>query len=120
MMISISLRLMRFSGERKKSAGELLGEGRAAAAHVVREDVLEGALGGAEVVDAAVLEEVAVFDGDDGLHHARRDLLVGDEAALGAVLVFGERGDELRLEFVGAEGGSVFGGDALDRRRRWC
>ena len=75
---------------------------------------MNGALGGADVVDAAVLEEAAVFDGDDGLDHARRDLVVGDEAALGAVLVFGEGGDELRLELVGAEGGAVFGGDALD------
>ena len=61
-----------------------------------------------------MLEEVAVFDGDDGLHHARRNLLIGDQAALGAVLVFGERGDELRFELVGAESDSVFGGDALD------
>ena len=66
------------------------------------EDVLHAALDGADVVDAAVLEEAAVFDGDDGLHHVRRDVVVGDEAALGAVLVFGERGDELRLELVGA------------------
>ena len=40
--------------------------------------------------------------------------LIGDEAALGAVLVFGESGDELRLELVGAEGCAVFGGDAFD------
>ena len=39
--------------------------------------------------------------------------LIGDEAALGAVLVFGEGGDELRLELVGTKGGPVFSGDAL-------
>ena len=33
-------------------------------------DVLDGALDGADVVDAAVLEEAAVFNGGDGLHHA--------------------------------------------------
>ncbi len=65
---------------------------------------MHGALGGAEVVDAAVVEEVAVFDGGDGLDEVRWDLVVGDEAALGAVLVFGERGDELGLELVGAAG----------------
>ena len=36
------------------------------------------------------------------------DLIVGDEAALGAVLVFGEGGDELRLKLVGGEGGAPF------------
>ncbi len=61
-----------------------------------------------------MLEEATVFDGGDGLDQVRRDLFVGDEAALGAVLVFGERGDELGLELVAAEGGAVFGGDALD------
>ena len=66
------------------------------------------------VVDAAVIEEAAVFDGGDGLDELRGDLVVGDETALGAVLVFGEGGDELGLELVGAEGGAVFGGDALD------
>src|SRR6202022_1362875 len=35
------------------------------------------------------------------------------EAAFGAILVFRKRGDELRFELVGAEGDSVFGGDAL-------
>ncbi len=40
--------------------------------------------------------------------------VVGDDAALGAALVFGERGDELRLELVGAERDAVFGGDLLD------
>ena len=39
---------------------------------------------------------------------------IDDETALGAVLVFGESGDELGLELVGAEGGAVFGGDAFD------
>ena len=58
-------------------------------------------IGGANIVDAAVLEEATVFDGDDGLDHARWNLVVGDETALGAVLVFGECGDELWLELVG-------------------
>jgi len=61
-----------------------------------------------------VIEEVTVFDRDDGLHHLGRNVLVGDEAALGAVFVFGQGGDELWLQLVGTEGGSVFGGDALN------
>lgn len=78
------------------------------------DQVRDRALGDAEIVDAAVLEEVTVFDGGDGLNQARGDLLVGDQAALGAVLVFGEGGDELGFELVGAEGCAVFRGDALD------
>jgi hypothetical protein len=35
------------------------------------EEVVDGAFGGAEVVDAAVLEEAAVLDGGDGLDHVR-------------------------------------------------
>jgi len=93
---------------------ELLGEGGTAAGFVMGDEIREGAFRDAEVVDAAVSEEIPVFDGRDGLHHAGRDFLIGDEAALGAVLVFGEGGDELRFELVGAEGDAVFGGDALN------
>ena len=92
---------------------ELLSEGGAAAGSVVGDEVGEGALGDAEVIDTAVIEEVAVFDSRDGLHHAGRDLVVADETALGAVFVFGEGGDELGFELVGAEGDAVFGGDGL-------
>ena len=108
------LALVALFGREEEIFGELLGEGGASAVQAVGEDVLHGALDGAEVVDAAVLEEAAVFDGGDGLDEAWRDLFVGDEAALGAVLVFGERGDELGLERVAAQGGTVFGGDGLD------
>ena len=36
-------------------------------------------------------EEAAVFDGDDGLDHARGNLVVGDEAALVRFLSSGAR-----------------------------
>ena len=100
-------------GREEEAARELHGKRGAAALLVVADDVFDGALGDAEVVDAAVLEEVAVFDRGDGLDHARRDLFVGDEAALDAVLVFGESGDELGFELVRGERCTVFGGDAL-------
>ncbi len=77
-------------------------------------EIVDDGSGHAVVVDAAVLKEAAIFDGGDGLHHARRDVGVGDEAALGAVLVFGESGDELGLKLVGTQGGTVVRGDALD------
>ncbi len=102
-------------GREEEAARELHGEGGAAFDEaVVALEIVDDGSGHAVVVDAAVLEEAAVFDGGDGLDHARGDLVVGDEAALGAVLVFGEGGDELGLELVGAERGAVFGGDALD------
>ena len=92
----------------------MLGKGGTAAGFLAGDDVGEAAFDGAEVVDAAMVEEVAVFNGEDGLDEAGWDLLVGDEAALGAVLVFREGGDELGLELVGLECGAVFRGDALD------
>ncbi len=70
MRASIILRLYALLGREEEVLGKLLGERRAAAVQAAGEDVLHGAFGGAEVVDAAVIEEVAVFDGDDGLHHA--------------------------------------------------
>src|SRR5207249_246863 len=88
----------------KEILRQLLRERRAAAGFVVREEVCDSAFGDTEVVDAAVVEEVTVFNGGDGLHQARRDLLIGNQAALGAILVFGERSDELRFELVGGEG----------------
>ena len=80
---------------------------------MAEEVVVEGA-GHAVVVHAAVVEEAAVLDGGDGLDEALRDFVVGDEAAFGAVLVFGERGDELGLELVGGKRGAVVSGDGLD------
>jgi len=67
----------------------------------------------AEVVDAAVLEEAAVLDGDHGVHQIRGHLLVCDEAALGAVGVLAEAGDEQRLEFVAGERLALVVGDGL-------
>ena len=120
-MISRDFAGVGFLRREEEAAGELLGEGGAAAGFVLLEDVLDGALGGADVVDAAVLEEAAVFDGEDGLDHARGDAVVGDHAALGAVFVFREGGDELGFELVGGKrGAAVFGGDGLDDTCRGC
>jgi hypothetical protein len=102
-----------FLGGEEEVFGELLGDGGAAALLAHGDDVLHDALRGAAPVDAAVLEEAAVFDGEDSLHHLWRNLFVGDDEALAAVLVFGECGDELRLELIGGERGAVLGGDGL-------
>ena len=55
----------------------------------------------AVVVDAAVLEEAPVFDGDDGVHQVFGNLVEGDDLALGAVFAAEERGDHPRFELVG-------------------
>ena len=61
----------------------------------------------APVIDAAVAEEATVFNGGDGGNEVGREILVGDEAALGVVLV-GEAGDEEGLQLVGGERAAVF------------
>ena len=102
-------------GRQEDAARELHRQGGAAAG--VAAIALKVVIHPAEhrvVVNAAMLKKAAVLDGGYGLHHARRDLVVGDQAPFGAVLVFGKRCDELRLELVGAERGAVVGGDALN------
>ena len=89
-----------FLRTKEEPAGELHRQRRSTAFLLVREDILHAALDHTEIVDATMLEEPAVFNRDDRLHHARGNLVVLYEAALGAVLVFGERGDELRLQLV--------------------
>ncbi len=102
-------------GREKDAARELHSEGGAAAGPAaVSAEVVPGPADHAVVVNASVIEEAAVFDGGNGLHETLRNLVVADEAALGAVLVFRERGDELGLQLVGAEGDAGFGGDLLD------
>ena len=67
--------MKRFSGERKKPRASCWVRVEPPQVMWRESDVLHSALGGAEVVDAAVVEEVAVFDGDDGLDEVRRNLL---------------------------------------------
>ncbi len=97
----------------KEILRQLLRKSRTSACLAMADHVGECAFGDAEVVNAAVLKEVPVFNCDDGLHHLLRNLIVGDEAALGAVLVFGERGDQLRFELIGAESNAILGSNAL-------
>ena len=52
------------------------------------------------VVDAAVLKEAAIFNGDDGVDKVRRNFIVGEHAALGAVGAVAQAGDEQRFELV--------------------
>jgi hypothetical protein len=65
------------------------------------------------VVDAAVLEEAAVLDGQHRLHQILRNLVVGEQAALGAVGVVAQAGDEQRLQFIAGKRLAVIVGDRL-------
>ena len=60
-----------------------------------------------------MLEEAAVFDGEHGLDQIGRNLVVADEAALGAVGVLSEAGDEQRLEFITGQGLAAVVGDGF-------
>ena len=103
----------------EEPARQLHGERRSAALLVPGEGVLDGALGDAHVVDAAVLEEAAVLDGQHRLHHVGRDFVVRDQAALGAVLP-GERGDQLRFKLVRGQRRAVLRRDGLHHRAAAC
>jgi len=60
-----------------------------------------------------MLEEAAVFNRQHRLHHGGRNLAVGDQPTLGAILVLRQRRDELRLKFVSGQRSAVFRSDAL-------
>ena len=91
----------------EESARQLHGQRRSALRLFAPGDVCERRGGEPVVVDAAVLEEAAVLDGEHRLHQMRGDFVVGDQAALGARLVFRQAGDQQRLELIGLEGGAV-------------
>jgi hypothetical protein len=105
----------RFSGVRKKPRANCMVSVEPPAAFGRCEVVaVNGFDDHAPVVDAAVLKEAAVFDGEHGLHQVGRNLVVGDEAALGAVGVVAQAGDEQRLKLVAGERLAVVVGDGLD------
>ena len=104
MTISMILRLMRRSGVRKNPrASCMVSVEPPSRLAVPRRHVVEQRAHHADVVHAAVLEEAAVFDGDHRMHQVLRNLVVGDQAALGAVGVFAQAGDQQRLQFIAGQ-----------------
>ena len=62
-----------------------------------------------------MLKEAAVLDGEDGVDEVRpRELVIGDQAALGAIGVVAEAGDQQRLELIAGERLAVVVGDGVD------
>ena len=94
----------------KEQLGELHGERGATAADVaVTDQIVIDPAGHGGQVDAVVLKELAIFNRGHGLDQHLGDLAIRAQATFGAVLVFAEAGDELRLQFVGAQLHAVIG-----------
>jgi hypothetical protein len=71
--------------------GELLGQGRAALRHAAMQDVGDECAGDADRIDAPVLVEAAVLDGDEGLGQIGRQILQRDIGA-GHLAALGQHG----------------------------
>ena len=115
-MISDSLRRTVFSGVRKKARDNCMVMVGSTLLVALVGDVDPEGFGEPHEVDAAMLEEAAIFNGGDGVDQDFRDVVVLDELALGAVGV--EKGsDQLRLEFVAGKFGATAGDDSQSCRR---
>ena len=101
-------------GREEKAARQLLRErGCAFRVAVQVKDVVAQRAQDAPVIDAAVLKETPVLNGDDGVNQVRRNFLVGEQAALGAVGVLAEAGDEQRLELIAGKRLAMLVGDRI-------
>ena len=114
MMISMSLRLMvPFSASGKKPRANCMVSVEPPSCLRVAGSDRETRNSSAAVVHAAVLEEAAVFDGQHRLDQILRDLVVGEQPALGAVGVFAQAGDQQRLQLIARQRLAVIVGDRL-------
>ena len=111
MTISMILRLMRFSGERKKFVRQLHGQRGAALLLLARRHVAEYGLKQSPVIHAAVLKKAAVLDGQHRLHQVGRNLVVGHQPAFGAVGVVAQAGNQQRLQLIARQRLAMVVGD---------
>ena len=103
----------------KKSARQLHGQRRAAfRIPVARRQIVAQRAQHADVVHAAVLKEAPVLNGHHRLHQILRNLVVGDQAPLGAVGVLAQAGDQQRLQLIARQRLPVIVADRLHRRPR--
>ena len=68
----------------------------------------------AKVVDSAVFKETAVLDRSYGIDQIGWQFVKADQAALGAVLPFGEPGDELWFQLISIQRLASIAGNLLD------
>jgi len=69
----------------------------------VSDHVMPGPAHHAHVVDAAVLEELAVFNGQNSLYDMWRNFVVFEQPSLGAIDVITKTGNQLRLQLIAGE-----------------
>ena len=94
--------------------GQLHGQrGGAALVLAVADQIVPRPAEHREVVDAAVLEEAPVLDGQNSIDHILRNLVVGEQAALGAVGVVAQAGNQQRLQLIAGKPLAMIVGDRL-------
>src|SRR5947209_4534141 len=88
---------------KEEATGHLHGDGRAALLLAAFTQIDPAGFHEPPVVDAAVMEEAAVFDGGDGIHHDLGNVVILYQPLLGALLAVKEAGHKLRLKLVGGK-----------------
>ena len=102
-------------GREEEAARQLLREGRCALGVVMKvKDVVAHCAQDAQIIDAAVLKKSPVLDGDDGMRQVGRNFVVGEHAALDAVGVLAESGNQQRLKLIARKRLPVLVGDVVD------
>ena len=102
-------------GREEEAARQLLREGRCALGVVMQvKNVVAHRAQDAQIIDAAVLKESPVLDGDDGMRQTGRNFVVGEHTALGALRALAQAGNEQRLKLVARKRLSVLVADGVD------
>ncbi len=102
----------------EEAARKLHSERGSALLLVAGKEILDSGRGQAREVDAVVLEEAAVLDAQHRLNQIRRNLVIGEQAALGAVGALAQPGDQQRLQLIAGQRLPMRVGDRLAPLRR--
>ena len=92
-----------FFRRQKKSARELHGDRRTALFMLLPGQIDPSRFEHTDEIDAAVLEESPVFDGQHGVHHHFGNVVVLHHLPLGSLFRVEQGGYQLRLQFVGGK-----------------
>ncbi len=115
MAISMILRLSSLLRRQEEAACQLHGEGRPSLRPAARPQIVAQRPQQAEVVDPAVIKKTPILDRSYGIDQIGWYFVKADQAALGAVLPFGEPGDEFRLQFVCVQRLAPIAGNLADQ-----
>src|SRR6202040_663275 len=92
-----------FLRREEEATCDLHGDRRSALAVSTLAQVNPAGLQQSPIVHAVVMEKSAVFNGGDRINHDLGNVVVLDEAALGAQLAIEQAGDKLGLKLVSGE-----------------